>query len=93
MTSSTEIHIASLLVQGFPESLPAISRKIEALAGAEVHSSHPTGKLIVTLETENESEILKGLNVIQSFDGVLSAALIYHEVDEDTSQTEGTQKP
>ena len=77
----TEMHIASLLVQGQPSALDKISHKIEALEGAEIHARDPVGKILVTIESESEAKILSRLNLIQAMDSVISAALVYHEVD------------
>ena len=87
MTSPCEAHIASLLVQGLPKALERIASKIEALEGAEVHARDPHGKILVTLETDTEAEILNKMEQIQNIESVVSAALVYHEVDVPDQQT------
>jgi nitrate reductase NapD len=76
-----ELHVSSLVVHGRPERLDAIRAGLARLAGVEVHAAAPTGKLVVTLETESEDEIVARLTAISRLDGVLSATLVFHHVE------------
>lgn len=76
-----EIHISSLIIQTRPEMLARLSQDIAALPGAEIHDTAPAGKIVVLLETASESEIADRLTSIHGFDGVLTATLVYHQVD------------
>ena len=76
-----EYHISSLIVHGRPSEIEAIRRAVEALPGAEVHGVGPTGKMVVTLETTVEQDILSRIDDINLIDGVISTALVYHQVD------------
>ena len=78
---SDEVHIASLVVQARPALLALITDKIAGLPGAEVHGSDPRGKLLVTLESDSQGVITDSLTRIQAIDGVITAALVYHQVD------------
>ena len=89
-----EFHISSLLVQGRNEALPAIAARIAELPGAEVHGEaaqgmsqgmsqgRMRGKMIVTLETDSETETLAQINRIQDIEGVITASLVFHQVEE-----------
>ena len=72
-------HISSLLLRADPDRLAAVCRQIETLSGGAVALTDPTGKIIVTLETECEREIVDHMNTLSLIDGVVSAALVYHE--------------
>ncbi len=76
-----EYHISSLVVHGRPQEIDAIRRAIEVMPGAEVHGVGPTGKMVVTLETAVEQDILSRISDINLIAGVISAALVYHQVD------------
>lgn len=93
MTTTSEAHIASLLVQVLPAALEDIALAIEALEGAEVHARDPVGKILVTLETDGEAAILSKMSQIQDMDSVISAALVYHEVDFPEHHEEQRQGP
>ena len=81
---STEIHISSLVVHARPEGIKSIEVAIGALEGAEVHGVSEQGKLVVTLETINEGEMLTRIEAINQIAGVLSVALVFHQVEEPT---------
>lgn len=79
-----EHHISSLLIHARPEQVDEVRRRIASLADAEIHASDCSGKLVVTLETRSEHEIVQGLNAIQDIPGVLSAALVFHHFEADS---------
>jgi len=81
---STEIHISSLVIQARPVHMAAIGAAIEHLEGAEIHGGGEHGKLVVTLETVDESAMLTHIEAINRIDGVLSVALIFHQVEDET---------
>jgi nitrate reductase NapAB chaperone NapD len=41
----------------------------------------------VTLETENERQIVETLDVIQVLAGVVNVSLVYHQIDDDLDPT------
>ena len=73
-----ELHISSLIVLAHREQADAIARAIDALPGAEVQLREAQ-RLVVTLETASQSEIVTLLNEIGLLPGVLSTALVYHQ--------------
>jgi nitrate reductase NapD len=76
-----ELHISSLVVHARPETLAAVRAAIARLPGAEVHGSNAHGKIVVTLETSSEGDILTRLDEIGRMRGVMSAVLVYHHVE------------
>lgn len=76
-----EFHVTSLVVHARAERLEDVSARITALPGAELHGTGEGGRLIVTLESSNDREMLEGIDAIGAIDGVVSTALVYHEVD------------
>lgn len=77
-----EIHISSVVVHGAADRLDAISTAIERLPGVEVHASDPAGKLIVTIESDEEAGIAERLDAIRALDAVYTASLVYHHVED-----------
>ncbi|MCV0428599.1 MAG: chaperone NapD [Roseibium sp.] len=75
------VHIASLLVQALPDKRASIESGIERLDGAEVAHADDQGRLIVTVETASEAQIVQALTEIQLLTGVVSASLVYHQTD------------
>lgn len=80
MGSTAEYHVASFIVQTFPENLVLLSEKLSALPGVEVHGAN-NGKLVVTAEGSSSGEIA-ALNLeIADMDEVLMVAPVYHQYD------------
>jgi len=77
MPAGSEVHVAGLVVHAYPEALAVVRQYIANEPGGRVHASTPDGKLIVTLEAAHADAIADALCRIQTFDGVLAAALVY----------------
>lgn len=80
VTAAT-VHISSLIVHARPDRLEMVRRMILD-HGAEIPVEDECGKLVCILETEDEKTISHFANTIAVADGVLSANLVYHLVDE-----------
>jgi nitrate reductase NapD len=76
-----DAEIASVLVQARPERLSEVEAAISALAGCEVYTRNPKGKLVVVLETPNAGALGTTLNTIALLPDVFSAALVFHAID------------
>ena len=82
-----ELHISSLVVLARPELADAIVAAINAMPGAAVELREAQ-RLVVTLETAGQGEIVTLLNEISLLPGVLSAGLVYHQwlpIDQEAS--------
>jgi len=80
MIESSEVHISSIVVHVSPGSLLSVKTKIERLRGAEVHGEDLCGKLVVVLESQDESQTTDMIGRISDFPHVISTALVYHQV-------------
>lgn len=82
MADGTETrHISSLVIQVRPEALATARLAIAVLPGTEIHGEDASGKLVVVLDTADEAEILGTIARIHDMPGVITASLIYHEID------------
>lgn len=79
------VHISSLIVQVRPDMMDVV-RSLILDHGAEIPVEDRSGKLVCLLETEDESAISNFANTIAVADGVLSANLVYHLIDEPHDQ-------
>ncbi len=79
---SNALHISSLLLRADPDLMDVALDSIRAMPGVEVPLTDPSGKIVVTLETRSEADIVSTLNELNLVDGVASAALIYHQVED-----------
>ncbi len=76
-----EFHVSSLVVHCRKECAGGIAAVLRTMEGMEVHGGVAEGKLVVTLETASEGEIVERLNRIQTLDGVLAATLVFHHFE------------
>ncbi|SDB74730.1 chaperone NapD [Belnapia rosea] len=76
-----EFHISSLVVHCRRENADQVATTLRAMNGMEVHGGVPEGKLVVTLETATEGEIVECLNQVQLLEGVLAATLVFHQFE------------
>lgn len=76
-----ELHISSLLVHARPERVDAVRLAASGIPGCEIHAATAAGKLVLTLETASESEIVEAVNRVSLLEGVLAATLVYHRVE------------
>jgi nitrate reductase NapD len=75
-----EAHISSLVVHVRPERAETVRAALAAFPGVEIHGEGG-GKIVLTLETESEAEIVSRLNEISLLEGVMSAALVFHHFE------------
>jgi len=76
------VHIAGVLVKAFPQNTQAISKKLNALPGTEVHEISHDGSMVVTVEaTEQDQNVVDIITKLSVLDGVLDASLIFHHND------------
>lgn len=75
------MNISSAIVHARPGSIDIVQSGLAQLAGVEIHAVSPEGKLIVTIESEDDSSNVATYESIARLDGVLSAAMVYHQTE------------
>lgn len=78
---SGEIHISSLIVHASPAGLQSVKNEILRLHGAEIHAESEHGKLVVVLESDDQSQVTDAIEKINGFHHVLGTALVYHQIE------------
>ena len=73
------MNISSALVHSHPANATAVAQRLTALPGVEVHGISPEGKLIVTIESDDDDATLATYTRIGQVEGVLAAAMIYNQ--------------
>jgi nitrate reductase NapD len=87
-----ELHITSAVVQVRPDALASVRAQLEALDGVEVHAVAPTGKIVVTFETDDERQAMDRLDAIRAMKGTIDTAMVYHGIAPIEPNTEETPK-
>lgn len=78
--SGPEEHVSGLVVHVRPEKAAAVRAELVAMPAVEIHAES-AAKIVVTLETPTEGDIVTRLNEISLLDGVMSAALVFHHFE------------
>ena len=76
-----ELHVSSLIVHINIKKVDSIQQSINLLAGSEVITVSPEGKMIVVLEAPNQRIIMEVIDSINEVDGVINTGLVYHEFE------------
>jgi periplasmic nitrate reductase NapD len=80
MTAEATIHISSAVVSVLPERRDEVLRTLAALPGVEIYQ-RDASKIVIVMEA-TESGILGGrLAEIASWQGVLSANMVFEQVE------------
>ena len=71
------INICGMLVHTRLENVAAVQNRLEEYQGVEVHNVTDDGRLVVTIEKDDQKEMINTINNINTVKGVLSAAMVY----------------
>jgi nitrate reductase NapD len=77
------MNISSVIVIPHPDHIESVQRLLREIAGVEVHAASPEGKIVVTLEAEDDRATIDSYNLISHLDGVLSASMVFHQNESD----------
>ena len=80
------MNISSIIVHAKPTELMSVRGKIEQIPGVEIHAATDDGKLVVTIESDTDGETAHTFDRINVMDGVLSAAMVFHQFEPDTER-------
>ena len=75
------MNISSAIIHARPGDVALVEAGLAALAGVELHAVSPEGKMIVTIETGDEGSNAATYQLIGQLDGVMSAAMVYHQTE------------
>lgn len=75
------MNISSAIVHAHPGDVAVVQAGLAALAGVEVHAVSPEGKLIVTIESEDDGGNVATYEEIGRLRGVMSTAMVYHQTE------------
>jgi nitrate reductase NapD len=80
------MNVSSLIVNAKDGQALAVQALLTQQTGVEVHAASPEGKLIVTIETDSDRDTVAAYERISRTDGVLSAAMVYHQIESEPDQ-------
>ena len=77
------MNISSIIVHAKPTELSSVRGSLEQIPGVEIHAVTYDGKLVVTIETDTDGETASTFDRINTMDGVMSAAMVFHQYESD----------
>lgn len=78
------MNVCGVLVRTRPEATAGAVRALKRMAGVEVHTAAPDGRIVVTIESEDRGGVADLLAAVHDVEGVLTAALVYEHSDTGT---------
>jgi nitrate reductase NapD len=76
-----ELHISGLVVHALPSEVHVVREAIGDLHGTEIHAVTADARIVVTLETKTDADFLMRFAEIDHLRGVVSTALVFHQVE------------
>ncbi len=80
------MNISSLVVHALPSACALVRASLATLPGVEIHAESEAGKFVVTLEADSDGATAQIFDRIYLMDGVMSAAMVYHQFEPDPEQ-------
>jgi nitrate reductase NapD len=77
------MNISSVIVHAKPTELLSVRGMLEQIPGVEIHAATDDGKLVITIESETDGETASTFDRINVMDGVMSAAMVFHQFESD----------
>jgi periplasmic nitrate reductase NapD len=77
------LNISSVIVHPGPGRVEDVRSQLAALNGIEIHAVAEDGRMIVTIEADNDGAMADAYDAINKTDGVMSAAMVYHQTESD----------
>jgi periplasmic nitrate reductase NapD len=75
------MNISSAIIHARPGDVAVVQAGLAMVPGVEVHGISPEGKMIITIETDDEGSNAATYQRIGQLDGVMSAAMVYHQTE------------
>lgn len=86
------MNIAGVIVHSRPEKLEGVKGALELMQGVEIHAETDDGRLVVTVEEDQDKLMAETVMNFHNVEGVLSAAMIYHHCEcDDPSEQEASK--
>ena len=77
------MNISSAIVHARPGTAGVVRGRLADIDGVDIHAVSEEGRIIVTIETEDDRGTADTFNFISQMDDVLSASMVYHQTESD----------
>jgi nitrate reductase NapD len=80
------MNISSAIVYSRPDQERALRELLATLSGVEVHAATEDGKLVISIEADNDRAAVTTYEAIERLPGVLSVAMIFQQTESNPEQ-------
>jgi len=77
------MNICGILVHTQPNNFDAVRERLLSVQGGEEHGMSEEGRVVITLEEDNEDQMAESLHEVQRLEGVIAASMIYHHKEDE----------
>lgn len=82
------VNICGVLLHAAPNSADAVTERLAATSGCEVHARTGDGRIVVVIEDTPEATALDRMRQFSQWNGVAASSLVFHHF-EDAEALEG----
>ncbi len=75
------MNIVGVVVNALPKQCQHVEQQLLLMAGVEVHATNEKGNMVVTVEADDSSYVADTITAMHRLEGVLSAAMVYHNFE------------
>ena len=75
------INICGVLVHARPDKMTDVKKGLLEFAGLEIHETVDDGRLVITIDLPDRSQMIETINQLNSVTGVISAAMVYQHTE------------
>ncbi|MDH5444308.1 MAG: chaperone NapD [Gammaproteobacteria bacterium] len=79
--NNESINICGVLVHARPDIISNVKTDLQAFEGLEVHDVTNDGRLVITIDLPDRSQMIETINQLNSVTGVISAAMVYQHTE------------
>ena len=77
------LNVCGLLVHTQPGKISSVAAMLSEIPGVETHGESENARLVVTAEDTETMSAMDAIAKVNAVDGVVSTALVYHEMEPD----------
>ena len=81
------MNISGIVVHAHPDKVDKVRTQLEDIPGVEIHAVGADGKMVVTIEKNDDREVVDVFETIAKLSGVLSTGMVYHHFEPDSTET------
>ena len=86
VVGKSTMNISSAIVYAKPLHEARLLRQLKELPGVEIHANTDDGRIIVTLECDNDVQAVDLYKTIEHLPGALSVAMIFQQTEPNPEQ-------